>query len=257
MKLDGARGSLSAMDVVKFTLIELLVVIAVIAILAALLLPALRTAKESAKQIGCASNLKQFGVALLSYAGESNENVAVYKIAYPNAYRDGGDYCYGMALLWRTGYLGGSPSSSLKYSSADSSSYARSPLWCPGWTASKGWLACYNMRLLYLTGSLKAGFDGTMSDPPGSLTELRCSIVKKPSSFVVAADPMQDASGKYQTHGNVYNVLFLDGHVSKVIDSAGAVLAYMASDPPYPNGPNASRNSFNKLCAVGGISGEY
>ena len=55
-----------------FTLIELLVVIAIIGVLAGLLLPALSSAREIAREASCKSKLRQFAYATRMYANEND-----------------------------------------------------------------------------------------------------------------------------------------------------------------------------------------
>jgi prepilin-type N-terminal cleavage/methylation domain-containing protein/prepilin-type processing-associated H-X9-DG protein len=55
-----------------FTLIELLVVIAIIALLLAVILPALRLAKEQARSVVCKAHLRGLGLAVTSYLEEND-----------------------------------------------------------------------------------------------------------------------------------------------------------------------------------------
>jgi prepilin-type N-terminal cleavage/methylation domain-containing protein len=68
-----------------FTLIELLVVIAVIALLMAILLPALRRAREQSLKVVCSNNLKQIGLGLHIYGGENDGRLPV---------NVGGNWCW-------------------------------------------------------------------------------------------------------------------------------------------------------------------
>jgi len=66
-----------------FTLIELLTVIAIISILAAILLPTLKSIRESANQAKCVANLRMMGQAIALYCAE---NKGDYPLAINNSW---------------------------------------------------------------------------------------------------------------------------------------------------------------------------
>jgi prepilin-type N-terminal cleavage/methylation domain-containing protein/prepilin-type processing-associated H-X9-DG protein len=58
-----------------FTLIELLVVIAIIAVLMAILMPALKRAKEQGQRAVCIGNMKQLGLAWMLYCDDNDDRI--------------------------------------------------------------------------------------------------------------------------------------------------------------------------------------
>ncbi len=73
LRFDVPRSPFPVPRLKSFTLVELLVVIAIIAILAAMLLPALRKARESSYTAVCLSNQRQIVTAFLMYANEYDD----------------------------------------------------------------------------------------------------------------------------------------------------------------------------------------
>jgi len=62
-----------------FTLVELLVVIGIIAMLITILLPALNAAREKAKKVQCANNIRTFGQAVMMYANQNKGRVPMHR----------------------------------------------------------------------------------------------------------------------------------------------------------------------------------
>jgi prepilin-type N-terminal cleavage/methylation domain-containing protein/prepilin-type processing-associated H-X9-DG protein len=62
-----------------FTLVELLVVIAIIGVLVAILIPAIQAARESARRSQCSNNLRQVGLATLSFHDVQNRFPSGYQ----------------------------------------------------------------------------------------------------------------------------------------------------------------------------------
>ncbi len=192
-----------------FTLIELLVVIAIITILAALLLPALKSAKDTAYSVSCMGNTRTLGTGFLMYANDykgyyfprdlRSDDLTKILSAWPNAVSD---------MLGSNSYV----ADKLK------------GIWrCPA--AYAGLPEEIRKRNCCLSYGKNDYLGGSIASWQTSAWK-RQDHVKRPSMVVCIAD--SDEDGNYpdilscsdyligNRHKGNANVSFLDGHSAKV-----------------------------------------
>jgi len=199
-----------------FTLIELLVVIAIIAILAAMLLPALKGARDSAKATQCLSNLRQLGMAGLMYVDDSNGRFPWRWTTYAN---ENPATQYWSARLYPYLKLG-------KFASVFDSDKVKPIFRCPGQlrTTNLGGLD----TLYGYNGAIGASFPANPGDPSTWLyfqIPIPMTNVKRADSTVFIVDAGRDATDRpyyvpggptqvgFYHHGRA-NIVFVDGHAA-------------------------------------------
>ena len=188
-----------------FTLIELLVVIAIIAVLVGILLPALGSARKSAKSLLCASRMRQVALGWQIYAVDNDDISApaqpgryadesrnVYTLGNGQQYRPRWFAVFGAAAGFDA-YAQPRPEAEFEHSIQVNGSEV---FLCPNamdWTSTRNYAYGYNHQFLGNTRFINDADSGGFINFPVRTSSLHTA------STVLAADSLGTAAGKPQS----------------------------------------------------------
>ena len=215
-----------------FTMLEMLVVLAILTILGALLFGSFRKGLEASKRSACLSNLRNFGVAVFSYANDHSGELPMDEALRNPSNPLGG------RVRWRellAPYIG------FDYTRASQPEAIRHSLFaCPAETES---VNCYAMNVDLnhrLYGEAARVMQVALHNAP---TYVFLCDSYKTETLWNQTGKILDWTQPNRRHGGHPNFLYADGHAAPFMDEICAPA----------EAPADRRESYNKMFYVNGI----
>ena len=203
----------------SFTLIELLIVISIIAVLTAMLLPALRKARESAQGIACLNHFSSLGKAATFYSDDYSDYIL-------SVYAAGGSYS-GVNWTNEAWYVSRTLRDYLQMRDSapigGASGQNKNKLYCPSAPAPIGSAGTYtasytigiNNLIRYCSTTYPNGIKRAFLRQPSRGFYFGDNSAFEGGGVYIHPDPtLKDRPGF--RHANACNALFFDGHASRV-----------------------------------------